>query len=458
MARPLRIEYPGAVYHVTARGNGRQEIFHDDHDYRKFLEVLGKTIGRFNWLCHAYCLMGNHYHLMIETPDANISKGMRHLNGVFSQAHHKRHETVGHLFQGRFKAIIVDRESYLLELARYVVLNPVRAGLVARPEDWPWSSYRIMAGLPLPWGSITAPSSAASPGWGETVPASAAPGYADAETESESESGSEGEGEAAAATTAAMNAGTAFAVKDETAVTTAAAAGTAAATKTATAATATAATEIVKTVVTSTGTDTAVARSLPEGSNATGAGAGTETDVSPTLSASPPLPFFPETDFLLGQFGSDLAAARLRYREFVAAGISREGPWRHLRSQLFLGNETFIEKLNASIASLSIPVKGNENGSLREIQDIREIPKRQRFAGRPTLQEIFGSDIFGARRGKGDRRKRDEAILAGSVIHGYDQKEIADFLGLHYTTVSRAIKRQEGREKDSAPRRRGTSQ
>jgi putative transposase len=149
MARPLRIEFADAIYHVTSRGNGRQKIFLDEQDNRNFLELFGKTLERFNWICHAFCLMVNHYHLMIETPDANLSKGMHHLNANFCQAHNKRHDTVGHLFQGRFKAIVVDRESYLLELARYVVLNPVRAGLVARPEDWPWSSYRATAGLPV---------------------------------------------------------------------------------------------------------------------------------------------------------------------------------------------------------------------------------------------------------------------------------------------------------------------
>ena len=149
MARPLRIEFAGAVYHVTSRGNGRQRIFFDDQDNRKFLELLGKTIEHFHWICHAFCLMVNHYHLMIETPEANLSKGMHHLNASFCQSHNKRHDTVGHLFQGRFKSIVVDRESYLLELARYVVLNPVRAGMVAHPEEWPWSSYRATAGSPV---------------------------------------------------------------------------------------------------------------------------------------------------------------------------------------------------------------------------------------------------------------------------------------------------------------------
>ncbi|MCX7635078.1 MAG: transposase, partial [Syntrophales bacterium] len=148
MARPLRLEYEGALYHVTSRGNGRQAIFLDDADNLKFLELLGKTVDRFRWVCHAFCLMVNHYHLMIETPDANLSKGMHHLNTTFCLAHNKRHQRVGHLFQGRFKSIVVDREHYLLELARYVVLNPVRAGMVTTPADWPWSSYRQTAGLP----------------------------------------------------------------------------------------------------------------------------------------------------------------------------------------------------------------------------------------------------------------------------------------------------------------------
>ena len=346
MTRPLRIEYPDAVYHITARGNGRQAIFHDEQDYLKFLDLLGKTVSRFNWACHAFCLMGNHYHLMIETPDANISKGMHHLNGSFSQAHHKRYDTVGHLFQGRFKAIVVDRESYLLELARYVVLNPVRAGLVANPEDWPWSSYRAMVGFPC-WEG------------GETE-----------------EGGAAGK------------------VRKAIAV---------------------------------------------------------EAGSSPAALTS--------TDWLLGQFAPDLgpdrAAAQQRYRDFVAAGIGRESPWRQLKSQLFLGKETFIENLKLKDA---IPGKTTD----------LEITKRQRYANRPPLQEIFGFWLDNARTdnlrtanawrdktGPGkmrrdkkspDKKRRDEAIFAGNVKYGYDQKEIADFLGLHYTTVSLAIKRQEARQ------------
>lgn len=146
MARPLRIEFAGALYHVTSRGDRREPIFEDDVDRVAFLNILLEVVGRFNWLCHAYCLMTNHYHLVVETPDGNLSKGMRHLNGMYTQASNRRHKRTGHLFQGRFKAILVDKDRYLLELARYVVLNPVRAGMVKRPEEYVWSSYRAMVG------------------------------------------------------------------------------------------------------------------------------------------------------------------------------------------------------------------------------------------------------------------------------------------------------------------------
>lgn len=146
MARPLRIEYPGAIYHITSRGNARQPIYEDDEGRKVFLELLGFIVDRFNWLCHAYCLMDNHYHLLIETQDGNLSLGMRQLNGIYTQRFNKRHGRVGHLFQGRFKAILVDRENYLLELCRYVVLNPVRAGMVRSSGRYKWSSYHATAG------------------------------------------------------------------------------------------------------------------------------------------------------------------------------------------------------------------------------------------------------------------------------------------------------------------------
>ena len=146
MSRPLRIGYSGALYHLSLRGNARGEIFLDDSDREIFLKVLGAVVERFGWRIHAYCLMGNHYHLLAETPQPNLSQGMRWLNGVYTQRFNRRHERVGHVFQGRFKSILVERDSYLIELARYIVLNPVRAGLTDAPERWRWSSYQATGG------------------------------------------------------------------------------------------------------------------------------------------------------------------------------------------------------------------------------------------------------------------------------------------------------------------------
>ena len=147
MARPLRIEFPGAFYHVTARGDQREAIYESDEDRESFLEILQDVLERFEWRCHAYCLMTNHYHLFIETVHGNLSKGMRQLNGVYTQWSNRHHQRNGHLFQGRFKGILVDSDAYLQTLGRYIVLNPVRAGMVDDPADWPWSSYRATAGL-----------------------------------------------------------------------------------------------------------------------------------------------------------------------------------------------------------------------------------------------------------------------------------------------------------------------
>jgi REP element-mobilizing transposase RayT len=155
MSRPLRIEYPDAVYHVTSRGNARSDIFHSDSDREAFLKILTSVVRRFNWLCHAYCLMDNHYHLLIETPDGNLSQGMRQLNGVYTQQYNWRHTKTGHVFQGRYKAILVDKDNYLLELCRYVVLNPVRAKMTEAPEQWKWSSYRCTAGMKQPPDYLT---------------------------------------------------------------------------------------------------------------------------------------------------------------------------------------------------------------------------------------------------------------------------------------------------------------
>ena len=153
MARPLRLEFPGALYHVISRGNERAPIFRDDHDRSDFLDLLASVVLKDALQLHAYCLVGNHYHLLLETPAGQLSRGMHRLNARYAQRFNRRHQRCGHLFEGRFKAIIVERQLHLLELHRYIVLNPVRAGLVDRPEDWRWSSYHATSGRmqPPPW-------------------------------------------------------------------------------------------------------------------------------------------------------------------------------------------------------------------------------------------------------------------------------------------------------------------
>lgn len=146
MARPLRLEFAGALYHLTSRGDHREKIYFDDQDRRTFLDLLGKEILQQHWVCYGYCLMDNHYHVLVETPEPNLVRGMRRLNGVYTQSFNRRHGRVGHVFQGRYKAILVDKENYLLELCRYIVLNPVRAKVVTTAGKWPWSSYRATAG------------------------------------------------------------------------------------------------------------------------------------------------------------------------------------------------------------------------------------------------------------------------------------------------------------------------
>lgn len=147
MPRPHRISFPGALYHVSVRGNNGGVIVHDDFDRRDLLATCAGAIGKFGWRCHAFCLMDNHFHLILETPEGNISSGMQRLNGTYAQHFNRRHKRTGHLFQGRFHAPLVDCDSHLLEASRYVVLNPIRAGLCSHPGAWPWSSYRATAGL-----------------------------------------------------------------------------------------------------------------------------------------------------------------------------------------------------------------------------------------------------------------------------------------------------------------------
>ena len=277
MARPLRIEYPEAVYHITSRGNARNRIFSDDQDREIFLSTLDAVVTRYNWLCHAYCLMDNHYHLMVETPDANLSIGMRQLNGVYTQRYNRRHRKTGHLFEGRFKAILVQKDNYLLQLCRYVVLNPVGAGVVEKPEAWRWSSYQATAGLRRE------------------------PGYL-------------------------------------------------------------------------------------------------------------------RTDWILGLFSSKKTVGQRQYRKFVREGIHQGAPWGKVQGQILLGEEGFVEKFKDLL------------GDKREV---KEIPRPQRYVGRPSLDKIFG--------GQEAKRQRDRSIYIAHTRYGYTLKEIADYLGVHYTTISKAI-------------------
>jgi|GraSoiStandDraft_16_1057320.scaffolds.fasta_scaffold650278_2 putative transposase len=278
MARPLRIEYDGALYHVTSRGNDRKAIFKDDRDRELFLNTLAQVTERFHWICHAYCLMNNHYHLVIETPDGNLSKGMRQLNGVYTQAFNKRHSRVGHVFRGRFKAILVQKDSHFLEVCRYVVLNPVRAKTISHPRQWKWSSYRATAGMVQAHGCLT-------------------------------------------------------------------------------------------------------------------------------------------VDEILSHFGQRKAITHEKYCEFVQAGIDSPSIWADLEAQSLLGVEGFAEGLRHLVT---------------EKQQLREIPKGQRFVGRPTLEKLFSRRRLG-------KASRDQLIAEAATHYGYSQMELASFLDLHYSTISRIL-------------------
>ena len=151
MARPLRIEYPGAWYHVMNRGAGRRRIFPDDELREAFLGLLGDIHEMYSVCCHAYCLMGNHYHLLLQTLQANLGRAMRHLDGVYTQRHNRHLKTDGPLFRGRYKGQLIERDTYLLCVSRYVHRNPLAAGLCDRLIDYPWSSYPYYAGArPVP--------------------------------------------------------------------------------------------------------------------------------------------------------------------------------------------------------------------------------------------------------------------------------------------------------------------
>jgi putative transposase len=288
MTRPLRIEYTGAVYHVTSRGNGRKPIFKDDEDRAELLNLLEGVNDRYHWLCHTYCFMDNHYHLIIETPDGNLSKGMRQLNGIYTMRFNKRHDSVGHVFQGRYKAILIQKESHLLEVCRYVVLNPVRAKAVKTPERWKWSSYRGTVGIEKPHTCLT-------------------------------------------------------------------------------------------------------------------------------------------IDWVLGQFGAKRGEAEKKYRAFVRDGIDQQTIWSDVKGQSILGDEDFVDRL---IDYVEI------------YEEVKEIPKSQRYVNRPTLKEIFKDT-------EEKRLVRNRGIADAVERWGYSEREVADYLGLHYSTVSRLIKEAESKIKMS---------
>lgn len=142
MGRPLRIEYPDAFYHITARGNERQNIFKSNRDRERFLGYLASASERYKAIIHTYSLMDNHYHILLQTPAGNLSQIMHHINGAYTNYFNAKRKRFGHLFQGRYKALLVDIDEYAQELSRYIHLNPVKAGVVEKPEQYKWSSYR----------------------------------------------------------------------------------------------------------------------------------------------------------------------------------------------------------------------------------------------------------------------------------------------------------------------------
>jgi len=156
LARQLSIEFPGAFYHVTSRGNEKKAVFCSTRDREKYLSYLESACDRYGAIIHVYCLMENHYHLLLETPRGNLSQVLHHINGAYTTYFNIKRNRSGHLFQGRFKGILVDKEAYCKELSRYIHLNPVRVGIVKTPLEYPWSSYRYFIGKAKkpPWLAI----------------------------------------------------------------------------------------------------------------------------------------------------------------------------------------------------------------------------------------------------------------------------------------------------------------
>ncbi|MFH1896925.1 MAG: transposase [Candidatus Desantisbacteria bacterium] len=146
MGRPLRIEYAGAHYHVMSRGNEQKDVFRSQGDREQFLSYLESAVSRYGAVIHVYCLMSNHYHLLVETPSGNLSQIMKHINGAYTNYFNVKRKRAGHLFQGRYKAILIEANEYAQELSRYIHLNPVRAMIVSMPEEYQWSSYRDYIG------------------------------------------------------------------------------------------------------------------------------------------------------------------------------------------------------------------------------------------------------------------------------------------------------------------------
>ncbi len=147
MSNAPRIQYAGAIYHVTARGNAKRDIFHAQRDWQFFLNALAETIEQYEWECHAYCLMTNHYHLLLKTPSANLNVGMQRLNSVYARQYNKTYLRTGHVFNNRYHAVLLEKDEHLVALARYIALNPVRAGIVKNPKNYRWNSYRATIGL-----------------------------------------------------------------------------------------------------------------------------------------------------------------------------------------------------------------------------------------------------------------------------------------------------------------------
>lgn len=266
---------------MTSRGDGREDIYLSDEDRMLWLELMGEVCNRFNWVCHAYCLMSNHYHIVIETLEANLSRGMRHLNGVYTQRFNRTHERVGHVFQGRFKAIVVDKDAYLLELSRYVVLNPVRAHMVEHACDWPWSSYLSTIGQ------------VAKPDW-------------------------------------------------------------------------------------------------------------------------------LDRDWLLSQFGAEAQSRVQAYQRFVDTGVGQTGIWEQLQRQIYLGGDTFVNKMLALA---------------NESTFSPEIPRQQIRTLQKSLDEYLVEYA----------QERDTGMALAYLHDGYRMQAIAETFKVHYATVSRAVRKFEGK-------------